>query len=443
MATAAEAPRAAPVRDADIEAPRGEAGRFPRAAVEGYEGALVAFLRSTPGVGRVAVAGSYRRCEVAVDDLDVLVTAAPGSSVLDPLAAYEGVTRVIARGPARLAVELPRGLVIDVRLVDDEAYGAALHGFTGSKAHVLAIRRLGRERGLEISERGVFRGDARVAGDTEESVFASVGLPFIPPELREDRGEIAAAREGRLPRLVGAGDLRGDLHTHTSAADGRCTIREMTEAALELGYEYLAITDRTARAAAARGIGADRLLWQADEIDRLNAELGAITILKGVEVAILEDGRLDLPDEVLGRLDLVVGAAHDAFGLSREAQTARLLRAMDRPHFSILAHPTGRLIQARAPYDVDLDAVMDHARQRGCFLELTGQPDGLGLTEVHAQRARERGVLIAVDSDAHTMADLRNLHIAVGQARRGWLEEPDVINARPLGALRALLRRTM
>ncbi|MCC6557450.1 MAG: DNA polymerase/3'-5' exonuclease PolX [Polyangiaceae bacterium] len=426
-----------------VEAHRAEAGRFKLSAVEGAARSLVAFLEAIPGVRRVAVAGSYRRRKETVGDLDVLVTAVPGCDALDRFVARDPGARLVAHGPTRAAVVLRSGLQIDVRLVEEASYGAALAYFTGSKAHNIALRRIGLERGLKINEYGVFRGEERVAGETEASVFASVGLPFIPPELREDRGEIAAAREGRLPRLVALADLRGDLHAHTSATDGRATLREMAEAARARGLRYLAITDHSPRVAVTRGLDPDRLLRQVDEIDRLNAELHGITLLKGVEVDILEDGRLDLPDDVLARLDLVVGAVHGAFRLPRAAQTARVLRAMERPHFSILAHPTGRLIFEREPCDLDMEQVIRRARQRGCFLELNSHPERLDLLDVHAQMARSEGVLVAIDSDAHSALDLANIRFGVGQARRGWLEARDVLNARPLAELRSLLRRTM
>lgn len=428
---------------ASIEARRDEQARFLRPFAELHADALLRYLQAIPGVVHAAVAGSYRRGLETVGDLDVVVTAAEGSPVMERFVAYGAVERLDSQGSTRATVILRGGLQVDLRLVDEASYGAALCYFTGSKAHSIAVRKMGQERGLRINEYGVFRGEERVAGATEESVFRCVGLPYIPPELREDRGEIAAALAGRLPLLVERRDLRGDLHAHTTATDGRATLREVAEAARALGHTYLAITDHSRRLTVARGLDPDRLLEQIDAIDRLNAELRGFVVLKGIEVDILEDGRLDLPDDVLARLDLVVGALHSAFGLAREAQTTRLLRAMDHRCFSILAHPSARLLQARSPVDVDFDRVLEHARARGCFVELDGQPVRLDMSDVHAKMARDAGVLVSISSDAHSLSELGNQRYGVTQARRGWLERKDVLNARPLGALRALLRKTM
>jgi DNA polymerase (family 10) len=286
----------------------------------------------------------------------------------------------------------------------------------------------------------VFKGDERIAGETEESVYASVGLPWIAPELRENRGEIEAARAGKLPKLVEPSDLKGDLHAHTKATDGHNSLREMAKAAREWGLEYLAITEHSRRLTVAHGLDPARLRKQMAEIDRLNDELTGVTILKGIEVDILEDGRLDLPDEVLAECELVVGAVHSKFNLARAKQTSRILRAMDHPHFTILAHPSGRLIETREPYDVDMLKIVRHAAQRGCFLELNAHPERLDLLDVHCQLARDEGVLVAVSTDAHSVQDFVNLKYGIGQARRGWLEKKDVLNTRGLTELRRLLK---
>jgi DNA polymerase (family X) len=426
-----------------VEARVSEAKRFKLAVAAQYAQALVAYLRKVTSVSEVVVAGSYRRMRETVGDLDVLVTATAESPVMARLRAYDDVLEVLSQGSTRSSVILRGGLQVDVRVVAPESFGAALAYFTGSKAHNIAIRRLGQERGLKINEYGVFRGDERIAGETEESVYAAVGLPYIAPELREDRGEIEAARAGGLPELVTLADIRGDLHAHTKATDGHNTIREMAEAARQMGLEYLSITEHSRKLAMARGLDPQRLAKQVDEIDRLNAELKGITLLKGIEVDILEDGNLDLPDSVLARLDLVVGAVHSKFDLSRAKQTERILRAMDRPHFTILAHPSGRLIDQRAPYDVDVLAIIRKARERGCFLELNAHPERLDLLDTHCQAAKEEGVLVAVSSDAHSTFQLENLRFGVGQARRGWLEQSDVLNTQPLAKLRPILKRTM
>jgi DNA polymerase (family 10) len=296
---------------------------------------------------------------------------------------------------------------------------------------------------LKINEYGIFRNGRRTAGETEESVFRAVGLPFIPPELRENRGEIEAAQAGKLPTLVELSDLKGDLHAHTKATDGRNSLREMAVAAHERGFEYLAITEHSKHVTVAHGLDSKRLLVEMEEIERLNATLSGITLLKGIEVDILEDGKLDLPDDILRRLDLVIGAVHSHLHLSRQRQTERILRAMDRPHFTILAHPTGRLLQEREPYDVDLPRIIRQAHNRGCFLELNAHPERLDLLDTYCQLAKEEGVLVSINSDAHSVLDFHNLRFGIGQARRGWLEKDDVLNTRPLPELRRLLKRTL
>ncbi len=426
-----------------LEAHASQARRFKLATAAQYAEALHAFLQGIPGVQQVSVAGSFRRMRETVGDLDILVTAAADSPVMQRFTAYDEVAEVYSAGETRASILLKCGLQVDLRVVAQESYGAALHYFTGSKAHNIAIRRIAQQLGLKINEYGVFRGKRRIAGDSEESVYRAVGLPYIPPELREDRGEIEAARGGRLPQLVEQSDLRGDLHAHTKATDGHDSLRDMALAAKALGLEYLAITEHSRRLAVAKGLDPVRLARQCDEIDRLNAELEGITLLKGIEVDILEDGDLDLPDGVLERLDLVVGAVHSRFELSRAKQTERILRAMDHPHFTLLAHPSGRLIEQREPYDVDMLRIIRHAKQRGCFLELNAHPERLDLLDSHCQSAKEEGVLVSINSDAHSTFDFANLRYGVGQARRGWLEKADVLNTRPLAALRKLLKRTM
>jgi DNA polymerase (family 10) len=420
-----------------------EAPRVQRAVAIPSAEALVAYLEQSSGVSRVIAAGSYRRGLETIGDLDILVTAPAGRAVMDRFVAYQEVRDVLAHGATKSSVRLQSGLQVDLRVVPQESYGAALLYFTGSKAHNVVLRQLAQQRGLKLNEYGVFRGDKPVAGETEESVYASLGLPWIPPELREGRGEIDAAKAGRLPHLVDLQDLKGDLHAHTRATDGRNSLPEMAEAARLRGLRYFAITDHSRRLTMAKGLDSTRLLQQMEDIDQLNATLSGITILKGIEVDILEDGNLDLPDEVLGRLDLVVGAVHSRFNLSNRRQTERIMKAMDHPHFSILAHPSGRLIGRREPYDVDMLRIIRKARERRCFLEINAHPERLDLTDIHCRMAKEEGVLLAVNTDAHSMLDLENARFGVGQARRGWLEKTDVLNTRPYAELRKLLKPTM
>ncbi len=426
---------------AAIEARLGQARRFKLAIAAQYAEPLAASLRRAKGVREVVIAGSFRRMKDTVGDIDLLATAAASAPVMARFVAYPEVREVLAQGDTRSSVVLECGLQVDLRVVPPESYGAALHYFTGSKAHNIALRRLAQARGLKLNEYGVFKGAKRVAGGTEASVFAAVGLAWIPPELREDRGEIEAARRGELPRLVERAHLRGDLHVHSKASDGRNTIREMALAAKANGLGYIAVTEHSQRETQAHGLDSARLAKQGDEIDRLNAELDGITILKGVEVDILEDGTLDLPDSVLAKLDIVVAAVHARLGLPRARQTARILRALDNPHVSILAHPSARLIDERAPIEVDMQAVVRRAKLRGVALELNAQPDRLDLDDVNARMAKEEGALLAINSDAHGVYDFANLAFGVGQARRGWLEARDVLNTRPLSEVRRQLAR--
>lgn len=417
--------------------------RLKLAVAAQYAEPLADYLRKFPGVTEVTIAGSYRRARETVGDLDILVCGDDGDKIMDRFIQYEDVSEVQSQGPTRATVALRSGLQVDLRVVPMESYGAALHYFTGSRTHNIAIRRRGQQRDLKINEYGVFKGKKRVAGATEESVFDAVGLPWIPPELRENQGEIEAAAHGLLPELVTLADLRGDLHAHTKATDGHHTLEEMAGAAQERGFSYLAITEHSKRLTIAHGLDTTRLLRQMEDIDRLNARLKGITLLKGIEVDILEDGSLDLPDDVLGKLDLVIGAVHSQFHLPRAKQTTRILKAMDHPHFTLLAHPSGRLLGKRDPYDVDMPRIIHHAKQRGCYLEVNAHPERLDLTDTYCRMARDEGVLVAVNSDAHSIADFGNLNFGVAQARRGWLRKLDVLNTRSLSELRKLLKRTM
>ncbi|MEW5755337.1 MAG: DNA polymerase/3'-5' exonuclease PolX [Pseudomonadota bacterium] len=408
-----------------------------------YGEALVDYLKKLPDIDEVVIAGSYRRGKDTVGDLDILVTTPKSANVMRHFVAYDEVAKVLAQGSTRSTVILRNGMQVDVRVVPTESFGAALHYFTGSKAHNIQIRRLGQQRGLKINEYGVFKDEVRVAGATETSVFESVGLPYIAPELREDHGEIEAARAGKLPSLIELADLQGDLHIHTSVTDGHDTIESMARAAQLRGLSYLAITDHSRHLTVAHGLDEKRLLQQMAAIDRLNGRLSGITLLKGIEVDILENGKLDLPDSVLSQLDLVIGAVHSHFRLSRKKQTERILRAMDHRYFSILAHPTGRLLEEREAYDVDMERIIQHAAQRRCYLELNAQPKRLDLTDLHCRLAREAGVKISINSDAHSAQQFDYLGYGVSQARRGWLRREDVLNAGSLPDVKALLRTTM
>jgi DNA polymerase (family 10) len=400
------------------------------------------YLQKDNSVKEITVAGSYRRGQETVGDLDILVTVRRGSDIMAHFVDYEDVDRIISQGETRSSVVLRTGLQVDLRVVPQVGYGAALHYFTGSKAHNIAVRKLGRKKSLKINEYGVFKNDQRRAGKTEKDVFKQVDLPYIEPELREDRGEIQAAQQNRLPDLVKLADIRGDLHVHTKETDGRNTLEEMVSAAQKRGYAYLAIANHSQHVGVAKGLDRKRLAQQIEKIDRLNAETGNFVILKAIEVDILKDGSLDLPDDILQELDVIIGAVHSDFRLSRQKQTERILRAMDNPVFNILAHPSGRLINARSPYEVDLERLIEAAAERGCFMELNAHPDRLDLNDVSSKTAKDLGVKIAVSTDAHSVDSLDHMRLGIHQARRGWLEAGDVLNTRTWQELKEILQRT-
>lgn len=402
---------------------------------------LVAWLAAAPGIRDCIVAGSFRRRCETVGDLDILVTSDDGEAATARFTGYDDVREVVSRGPTRSTVVLSGGMQVDLRVVEPASAGAALLYLTGSKAHNIALRRLAMERGLKINEYGVFRGDQRIAGRSEKEVYRELDLAFVEPELRENRGEIDAAREGRLPRLVTRTDIAGDLHVHTDASDGVESLEEMVDAARAAGYRYVAITDHTRSLTIAHGLDPRRLARQLAKIDRLNARLRGFTVLKSSEVDILEDGRLDLPDSVLAELDIVVGAIHSRLSLSEKEQTERVLRAMDNPRFHILAHPTGRLIGHRPPCAIDLERVLRGARDRGCFVELNAHPERLDLADLACSRAKALGVKVAISTDAHAGGDLDKMRFGIDQARRAWLEADDVLNTRPWPELKKLLSR--
>jgi len=417
--------------------------RMPYVEATPFAAALKPYLQSLPGVLRVEIAGSYRRGRDTVGDLDVLVCAEPSSRPITALKQYGELHTLTASGSTKASGLLRNGLQIDVRVLPPQSFGAALHYFTGSREHSIHLRRRAQELGFKLNEYGLFHGSRRVAGATEEELFAALGLTYIPPELREDRGEIEAAQQHRLPQLIELDQLQGDLHLHTEASDGNASIEQMLAAARALGLHYAAITDHAQYLGVTHGLDAARLARQIDAIDRLNATLPDFTLLKGAEVDILEDGRLALEDAILKRLDVVVIAVHSRFDLSREQQTTRLLRALERPAISILAHPFGRLLGKRPAYELDFERVLSGVQQRGCFLELNAQPLRLDLDDVHARAARDRGILLSIASDAHSCDQLNFLAHGIRQARRAWLTAKDVLNARPVQEVRELLRSTL
>ena len=420
---------------------RGHSGRWRLADADAYVQPLLAHLKASAAVAQLEIAGSFRRRKDTVGDIDILVASSRPGAVVEQFTSYPRVKEVQAEGSTRSAVVLDCGLQVDLRVVPAVSFGSALHYFTGSKPHSIAIRALGLKRGLKINEYGVFRGTRRIGGRTEEHVFRAVGLSLIPPELREARGEIEAARENRLPHLIELTDIRGDLQVHTNATDGVHELAEMVAAARRRGYEYVAITDHTKAVRVARGLTRGAFHRQFKAIDRLQKQCSGITILKGAEVDILENGELDLDDATLAELDVVIVAVHSKFNLSRAAMTKRITRALRHPHVQILGHPTGRLIGSREPYQVDFDQILKAAGDHCVALEINAQPERLDLDDGQARAAHEAGVPLVVSTDAHRIEELAYMRYGVDQARRGWCEARHVLNALPLAELRRALRR--
>ena len=406
---------------------------------------LLKALEGVSGVERVEVAGSYRRRKETVGDMDLLVLCrgdqAP-ETVMDRFTGYPGVQRVVSAGSTRGRVLLRSGLPVDIRILPEESYGAALHYFTGSKEHNVAIRTLGVQRGLRINEYGIFRKtEERVGGSSEEEVFQAVGLPWISPLLRENRGEVEAARDGRLPKLLEGEDIRGDLQMHSTWSDGKNTLREMVEACRDRGYEYLAITDHSRAVTVAGGLQPEEVREQWKEIETLRSQVEGIHLFRSLEIDILKDGSLDMPDDILRELDLVLISVHSFMTMGKTEMTDRVLKALEHPEVDILAHPTGRILNRREPFEMDVDEVLRAAARLEVAVELNAHPSRLDLHDGFLRRARELGAKVAVNTDSHSVQELTNMHYGVDQARRGWLEARDVINALPLEEFQSWRKR--
>jgi DNA polymerase (family 10) len=418
---------------------RGGQARMPLGRALPLARELVHALERVPAATRVALAGSARRMKETVGDLDLLVASSRPAAVMDAFVGLPQVAEVLERGETKSAIRHRDGLQVDLRVVEPASFGAALAYFTGSKQHNIRIREMAVKRGLKISEYGVFRaaGGRRLAGVTEEEVYDAVGLPWIPPELREDQGEIEAAKAGRLPALVDADRIRGDLHCHTNASDGHHTIEAIVTAAARRGYEYVAITDHSPSARVAGGLSADELRAHVARIRAVAARHPEITVLAGTECDILVDGRLDYPDAVLAQLDLVVAAVHSRFKQPRRQMTDRVCAALAHPRVHVLGHPTGRLLGERDPYDIDLDRVLRTARRHGKAVEINAYPERLDLNDVNARRAHDLGVPVAIGTDAHVLDHLACMELGVAVARRAWIGPDEVVNSWPAQRLLA------
>lgn len=402
---------------------------------------IVEYLRENRSIQDIEIAGSYRRRKETIGDLDILVTCEDSISVMTHFVNYFDIDEVLSKGDTRSSIILKSGIQVDLRVLPQKSYGAAMLYFTGSKAHNIVIRKLAKQKDWKVNEYGLFSNDDFLAGETEKGIYNKLGLPYIEPELRENRGEFEAAESGNLPELIKLSDIKGDLHTHTNLTDGKNTLEEMAEAAQKLGYKYIANTDHSKRVTVAGGLDEKQVFENIKRTDKLNENFKDFTILKGIEVDILEDGSLDLSDKVLKELDIVVGAIHYKFNLSREEQTERILRAMDNPYLNIIAHPTGRLINEREPYDIDLEKIMQKAKENNCILEINSQPSRLDLNDLNSRKAKEMGVKLVISTDAHSTTQYDFMRFGIGQARRGWIEKNNVINTRNINQLKKIIKR--
>jgi DNA polymerase (family 10) len=418
---------------------KGGSKRVKRSEAEEEIQPLVDYLEDK--MNDVTIAGSFRRKKETVGDIDILATSSNTKKAMKAFTEFDEVDRVIAHGESKSSIKLRTGLQVDLRIVEKNEFGAALLYFTGSKEHSVALRKIGQEKDLKVNEYSVFSGKKKLASKTEKKMYKALGLRYIEPELREDKGEFDASRNNNLPKLIELDDIKGDLQTHTKASDGKYSLKEMVEGAQELGYEYYAVTDHSKKVTMANGLDEKRLANQIEEIDELNNQMKKIKILKSVEVDILEDGSLDLSDDILKELDIVICSIHYNMNLSKKKQTRRILKAMENPHFNILAHPTGRMINKRSPYDIDMEEVMKEAKNKGCFMEINANPDRLDLNDDHARLAKEIGLKLSISTDAHSTDNLHFMKYGVAQARRGWLEKDDVLNTRSWKDLKKLLKR--
>jgi len=405
---------------------------------------MLAHLSSCSGIKKMELAGSYRRCKETIGDLDVLVVADDENEVMDLFGEYPGVAETLVRGGTKMSIRLTTNLQIDLRVVPEESFGAALQYFTGSKEHNVETRGRAKSLGLKINEYGVYKVDGDketyIAGATEKEVYDTLNLPVFPPEIRENRKEFDWAEAGELPGLIELSDIRGDLHMHTTETDGKASLEEMVAAAQERGLQYIAITDHSKRVSMANGLDSDRLRKQWEEIDALNETLGdEFLVLKGIECDILEKGGLDLPDDVLSEADWVLASIHYGQRQPQEQITARILEAVENPHVSCIAHPTGRLLNKRPPYEVDMEAVFDAVVKHGKMLELNANPVRLDLHDLHCAAAKNRGIPIVINTDAHNIESLDLMRYGILQARRGGLTAADVANTRSWAEMKALL----
>jgi len=423
-----------------IEAVKGFGKRVLFSEAEIRAEALIDHMRKLRGLKKIEIAGSFRRRKETVGDLDILVACENASAAMDQFVSFPQVAKVIAKGQTKSSVVISPDLQVDMRVVDEESFGAALQYFTGSKAHGITLRTMAQRKGLKLNEYGVFKGSKKIAGKTEEEVYEALGLPWIPPEMRENRGEIALALEGQLPKLVELSDIKGDLHMHTDRTDGRDSLAKMAEEARKRGYLYIAITNHTKRVAMAGGLDEKGLLEEWEEIRSLNERLPNFHILCGAEVDILDDGTLDIEDSILANADYVVAAVHYNTNMPRAKMTRRIIKAIGNPYVCALAHPTGRIINKRPAYEVSMEDIIAAAARYNVALELNAAPDRLDIDDISCRAAREHGVKVSISTDAHHSKGLEFIKYGVYQARRGWLEKGDVLNTMTYRTLKKHLK---
>jgi len=391
---------------------------------------IIGELGKLPQISRVSMAGSIRRMKETVGDVDILATSSKPKEVMDFFIGMPGITKVWAKGPTKSSIRFRDGLDCDLRIVGKESFGAALQYFTGSKEHNILTRRIARKKGLKLNEYGVYKGERKIAGETEEGVYEAIGLPYIAPELRTNTGEIEAALSGKLPKLVNLGDIRGDCHCHTNWSDGSQTIEEAAKIAQKMGYQYLAITDHAGFLKIAGALDEKKLLKQMAAIDKINKRLSGIKILKGCEVDIKKDGELAIKDEVLAKADLVLAAVHSNFKMTKRDMTKRLVNAIKNPFVNIITHPTGRVIRKREEYSFDFDAVFKTARENKTALEVNAHFKRLDLRDIYIRKATDAGVKLVINTDAHNSVEFSMMEFGVATARRGWAEKKDILNTR-------------
>jgi len=403
---------------------------------------IVDTLRQKTGSKKIEWAGSLRRMKENIGDIDILATGPDKEKILQVFTHLPEVKEVLASGETKASVIVEGGTQIDLRVVEEDSYGAALQYFTGSKGHNIHLRGIAKAKGIKINEYGAFKGEKKIAGKEEKDIYRSLGMDWIEPELREDRGEIEGAQKGRLPKLLQESEIKGDLHVHSKWSDGVFSIEEMAKAAQKRGYQYVAICDHSKSLKIAHGLDESRLIKQIEEIDSINEKFEGFQILKGTEVDILSDGRLDFSEEILKKLDFVVGAIHSGFKQDRGKMTKRIIQALENPHIHILAHPSGRLLGARDPYEVEMDELMEAAKKYGKALEINAYFERLDLDDIHCRKAKEMGIRVGIGTDAHHLDQMWMMSLGVAVARRGWLEAKDVLNTLSLKEILKWCHRT-